>query len=66
MLLSPPRMMRIDSGGGDSTAHTQSHNSCHSLCREEEEEKGAPFTPDGIILTKRVRQPKKLPDDFVS
>jgi hypothetical protein len=46
MLLSPPRMKRGDSGdGGDSTAHTMSHNISSSKRRcklEDDEEEKVP------------------------
>jgi len=70
MLLSPPRMKRGDSGdGGDSTAHTMSHNISSSKGRrfeDYEEEKVPTCNNPTILTTKRVRQPKKLPDDFVA
>jgi hypothetical protein len=70
MILSPPRIRRVESGdGGDSTAHTMSHNISSKKGRRfdnQEEEKVPSCCHATILTTKRVRQPKKLPDDFVA
>ena len=75
ILLSPPRLKRGESGdGGDSTAHTMTHNISSNRRRrctmdEYEEEKVPPlksYMESTILNTKRIRQPKKLPDDFVA